>query len=94
MTGLLELSNNHDNLSNDLRIAISELVSPMYSAGVGMNYQAVVLPAAASARIASVALENDVQRLLPHLFRAAVVWRVSFSHDNKQNTPRPIKVSI
>ena len=50
MAGLLELSNNRDNLPDDLSIAISELISPMHSAGVGMNNQAVVLPAAAPAR--------------------------------------------
>jgi len=74
MAGLLELSNNHGNLSNDLRIAIPELISPMYSAGVGVNYQAVVLPAAAPAQVGPISLEDDIQRLLPHRFRPAIVW--------------------
>ena len=74
MAGLLELSNDHDNLSNDLRIAISELISPMYSARIGMNNETVVLPAAAPAQVGPIPLENDVQWLLPHRFRAAIVW--------------------
>ena len=73
MAGLLELSNNRDNLSNDLGIAISKLISPMLSAWIGMNNEAVVLPAAAPAHVGSIAFENDVKRLLPDRFRAAVV---------------------
>ena len=53
-----------DNLPNDIGIAISELLSSMYSAGIGVNDQAVVLPAAASADIGSVTFEDDGQGLL------------------------------
>ena len=63
--GRSEPSNNGDNLPNDLSIAISELLSPMNSTGIGVNDQAVVLPAAAPADIGSVTFENHVQRLLP-----------------------------
>lgn len=69
-----ELSSDGDDLSNDLRIAISEVFLLMHSSWVGMNHQAVVLPAATPAQIRSFTLENDVQRLLPHRFRPAIVW--------------------
>ena len=45
-----QLSHNGANLSYDLNISISKLISPMYSARVSVNNQAVVLPAAAPAR--------------------------------------------
>ena len=54
-----------DNLPNDIGIAISELLSSMYSAGIGVNDQAVVLTAAAPTDIGSVTFENDGQGLLP-----------------------------
>src|SRR5581483_5524494 len=66
-------SHNHDNLPNYLSIAISELFSSMNPAWIGVNHQAAILPAAAPAQIGSVTFENDVQRLLPQRFRAAVV---------------------
>jgi len=92
MAGLLELSNDHDNLSNNLRIAISELISPMHSARVGMNNQAIVLPAAASAQVGPIPLENDVQRLLPHRFRAAVVWLFLLSIHQRQKRAGQIRM--
>src|ERR1051325_972648 len=92
MAGLLEFSNYHDNLSNNLRIAISKLIAPVHSAWVGMNNQAVILPAAAPARIGSIALENDTQRLLPHWFRATVVWFFLLSIQQRQQGARQIGV--
>lgn len=77
-----QLSHNGDNLPDYLCIAISELISPMHSARVGMNDQTVVLQAAAPARIGSVALENDIQRLLPHGFGAAVIWFFASSEES------------
>jgi hypothetical protein len=60
-----QLSHDRDDLPNDLDIVISKLLSPMNSAGIRVNYQTVVLAAAASTEIASVTFENDIQRLLP-----------------------------
>ena len=54
-----------DNLPNDFSIAASELISPMNSAWVGVNNQAIVLPATAPADVGSLTFENDVQGLLP-----------------------------
>jgi hypothetical protein len=84
----LELSHNGDNLPDHLNIAISELLSPMHSAWVGMNDQTVVLPAAAPARIGSVAIENDIQRLLPQGFGAAVIWFFLLSIHQRQYPAR------
>ena len=59
----------------------------MYSAWIGVNDQAVVLPAAAPADIGSVTFENDVQRLLPQRFGATVIRLLLLSiHDGEQRT--------
>ena len=94
MAGLLELSNDHGNLSNDLRIAISELISPMYSAWISMNNETVVLPAAAPAHVSPITLENDVQRLLPHRFRPAVVWLFLLPIHKNEYPARQIRVRL
>jgi hypothetical protein len=59
-----ELASNCHNFSNDLSVSISELLSLMNPAGIGVNEQAVV-PSATATQVGSVTFENHVQRLLP-----------------------------
>ena len=85
-------SHEADDLSHHLRIAISELISPMYSARVGMNNQTVVLPAAAPAQVRPISLEDNVKRLLPQRFRPAVVWLFLLSIHQRQKRADQVRV--
>ena len=68
-----EPADDRHNLPNDLCVRASEFLPFVNSSSIGVNNQAVVLLAAASAEIGSVALQDDVQRLLPQRFRSTVV---------------------
>jgi hypothetical protein len=83
-----EPADHRHNLPNNLSIPASKFLPFVNSSSIAVNDQAVVLLAAASALVGSIALQDDVQRLLPQWFRGTVIRFFLLSVHDRNNCSR------